>query len=122
MAGTKEGGKRAAATNVRKYGEDFYRNIGSKGGQNSHTGGWYNDSERAARDGRKGGIKSRRAPRVDDETFISVYNKHNGDAALTAAELGYTTTSVYHRAQKLRKVAKKRRIRSLLHIFRYEEL
>lgn len=32
MAGTKEGGKRAAATNKDKYGDDFYARIGAKGG------------------------------------------------------------------------------------------
>ena len=32
MAGTKAGGKAAAATNKAKYGKDFYANIGAKGG------------------------------------------------------------------------------------------
>ena len=32
MAGTLLGGKRASETNKRKYGEDFYRNIGRMGG------------------------------------------------------------------------------------------
>ena len=30
MAGTKEGGKKAAATNKAKYGDDFYREMGHK--------------------------------------------------------------------------------------------
>lgn len=33
MAGTKAGGQKAAKTNKEKHGEDFYRIIGSKGGQ-----------------------------------------------------------------------------------------
>ena len=33
MAGTKAGGRKAAATNMAKYGRSFYRRIGSKGGQ-----------------------------------------------------------------------------------------
>lgn len=32
MAGTKKGGKRAAKTNLKNHGKDFYRIIGSKGG------------------------------------------------------------------------------------------
>lgn len=40
MAGTIEGGKRAAATNLVKYGPDFYARIGSMGGKNGHTGGF----------------------------------------------------------------------------------
>ena len=32
MAGTVIGGQRAKETNVSKYGEDYYRNIGAKGG------------------------------------------------------------------------------------------
>jgi hypothetical protein len=32
MAGTKAGGKKAAATNKHKYGEDFYAKIGAFGG------------------------------------------------------------------------------------------
>lgn len=37
MSGTKIGGMRAAATNKKLYGIDFYKNIGSKGGHNGHT-------------------------------------------------------------------------------------
>lgn len=32
MAGTLEGGKKAAAKNKAKYGDDFYARIGHKGG------------------------------------------------------------------------------------------
>lgn len=34
MAGNKAGGKKAAATNKRKYGSEFYASIGRKGGRN----------------------------------------------------------------------------------------
>lgn len=40
MAGTKSGGARAALTNKRKYGENFYAKIGAEGGKNGHTGGF----------------------------------------------------------------------------------
>ena len=61
MAGTKAGGLKTAATNKAKYGEDYYKNIGSKGGKNGHTGGFASDRERAVWAGRKGGLKSSRA-------------------------------------------------------------
>ena len=37
MAGTKIGGMRAAQTNLKKYGKDFYKNIGSIGGSKKDT-------------------------------------------------------------------------------------
>lgn len=40
MAGTLEGGRKAAATNLKKYGADYYANIGGKGGKNGKTGGF----------------------------------------------------------------------------------
>lgn len=60
MAGTKEGGKNAAATNKRKYGPDFYRNIGAMGGKKGKTGGFFANRELARIAGAKGGRISRR--------------------------------------------------------------
>jgi len=60
MAGTKAGGKKAAATNKAKYGRDFYANIGKKGGQNGHTGGFAANRELARVAGAKGGRISKR--------------------------------------------------------------
>jgi hypothetical protein len=37
MAGTQVGGKKAGETNKKKYGEDFYKRIGSLGGQTETT-------------------------------------------------------------------------------------
>ena len=62
MAGTKEGGRKAAATNKAKHGEDFYANIGRKGGQNGHTGGFAANPQLAKIAGQKGGRKSKRGP------------------------------------------------------------
>lgn len=71
MAGTVEGGKKAAMTNKLRYGEGFYARIGAKGGRNSRTGGFASEvigkdglsgRERAVQAGRKGGRKSRRGP------------------------------------------------------------
>jgi hypothetical protein len=33
MAGTVEGGQKAARTNMMKYGLDFYQKVGAKGGK-----------------------------------------------------------------------------------------
>jgi uncharacterized protein len=60
MAGTKAGGKAAAATNKAKYGPDFYAKIGAKGGQLGRTGGFYANRELARLAGQKGGRISRR--------------------------------------------------------------
>jgi hypothetical protein len=71
MAGTKEGGVKAAATNKRKHGSDFYKRIGSQGGRLGTTGGFASEKvgddgltgyERASVAGVAGGTKSRRKP------------------------------------------------------------
>jgi len=64
MAGTKDGGKAAAATNKSKYGENFYEVIGAEGGRKGRTGGFYEDRERARLAGAKGGTISRRGFRA----------------------------------------------------------
>lgn len=75
MAGTPSGGKKAAQANVERYGKDFYRAIGKRGGANG-KGPWYNGGfasdivgkdgltgpQRALIAGAKGGRISRRRP------------------------------------------------------------
>ena len=68
MAGTKAGGRAAAATNKMKYGSDFYAKIGAKGGQNGRTGGFAageEGRERARKYGAIGGRISRRTKKSD---------------------------------------------------------
>lgn len=65
MAGTKAGGQAAAATNKRKYGDDFYGRIGAKGGKLGKTGGFFANRELAREAGAKGGRISRRAKRAN---------------------------------------------------------
>lgn len=67
MAGTKEGGKKAAATNMARYGRDFYRIQGAKGGRNGHTGGFAANPELARIAGAKGGRISRRRKSTESE-------------------------------------------------------
>lgn len=60
MPGTKLGGAKAAATNKRKYGDDFYARVGSLGGKKGTTGGFFVNRELAREAGRKGGKISKR--------------------------------------------------------------
>ena len=60
MAGTMAGGQKAAETNKRLYGKDWYAKIGQIGGRNGHTGGFAANPELAREAGRKGGRISRR--------------------------------------------------------------
>ncbi|MCL2095178.1 hypothetical protein FWH13_03610 [Candidatus Saccharibacteria bacterium] len=62
MAGTKAGGRKAAETNRRKYGKDFYANIGREGGKNGRTGGFAANPMLARIAGAKGGRLSKRGP------------------------------------------------------------
>lgn len=70
MSGTKSGGQKAAKTNIRLHGKDFYKRIGAIGGRNgkgpNYTGGFAANPELARIAGRKGGAKSRRGPAKDD--------------------------------------------------------
>jgi len=61
MAGTIEGGRKAAQANLAKN-PNFYREIGARGGANGRTGGFYGNSERARAAGAKGGAISKRGP------------------------------------------------------------
>lgn len=60
MSGTIEGGRKAAKKNFERYGKDFYKRIGAKGGRNGHTGGFAANPALARIAGAKGGKKSRR--------------------------------------------------------------
>lgn len=67
MAGTKAGAIKAVATNKAKYGEDFYKKAGAKGGKVSSTGGFATVNKNgehtlAKLAGAKGGKKSKRGP------------------------------------------------------------
>ncbi len=58
MAGTKKGGLKAAQTNKRLYGANFYEKIGKVGGQISRGGGFAKNPELARIAGQKGGRAS----------------------------------------------------------------
>lgn len=60
MTGSLEGGKKAALANKARYGDDFYKRIGQKGGKLGRTGGFYANRKLASEAGKIGGMKSRR--------------------------------------------------------------
>ena len=69
MVQTSAGGKKTAQTIKEKWGSDFYREIGRKGGKNGHTGGFASTCigkdgltgyQRARIAGKKGGTISKR--------------------------------------------------------------
>lgn len=62
MPGTRRGGLKAAATNKAKYGSDFYKIQGAKGGRMGHTGGFAANPALARLAGKKGGAISKRGP------------------------------------------------------------
>lgn len=73
MAGTKEGGIKAAKKIKEKYGKDHYKKIGSRGGQKTAESGklleigFASDRERARLAGSKGGRASRRNKKPVDK-------------------------------------------------------
>ena len=72
MSGTKNGGLKAAATNRKRYGKNFYKNIGAKGGRLGTTGGFAANPALAKIAGVKGGHLSKRCSKkyfVDDKYF-----------------------------------------------------
>lgn len=77
MAGTKAGGIKAAKTNKKLHGKNFYKEIGAKGGSACvETKGFGADRERARLAGQKGGkiskrgkAKNPRTPHLSDEEY-----------------------------------------------------
>ena len=71
MSGSTEGGKKCAATNKEKYGEDWYRKIGAMGGRKVTTKpkGFAANPALARMAGRIGGLRSKRGIHMPDELW-----------------------------------------------------
>ena len=71
MPGTVEGGRKAAETNKKRYGEGFYKKIGFAGGKKSRNGGFKASPELASLAGQMGGLLSRKNGRdISPEAII----------------------------------------------------
>lgn len=67
MAGTKEGGLKGKQTLYKKYGEDYFKEMGRKGGMvSSPLKGFGSNRQRAVDAGRKGGKISKRGKHYDN--------------------------------------------------------
>lgn len=105
MAGTIEGGRKAAKTNKLLNGEDFYARIGRKGGKNGHTGGFAFNPELARKAGAKGGKASRRGPASKvmkhEESMLLLYAKGTSMADIARElDLPYYVVSYYFRKRR----------------------
>lgn len=67
MSGTKQGGLKASRTNRERYGDDWYKTIGSKGGKAKVPKGFALNRERAKLAGAKGGKISKRGKAKKNE-------------------------------------------------------
>ena len=84
MAGSVEGGRKAAKTNKERHGNDFFRIIGSKGGQAGHTGGFAANPELASRAGAIGGRISKRTGKTTGDRKVKEFIWKGGpDATLS---------------------------------------
>jgi hypothetical protein len=68
MAGTFAGGRKARATILARYGEDYYKHLGAQGGAAGTTGGFYymkhnGQIEKLRAASQKGGTIGGRTPR-----------------------------------------------------------
>lgn len=70
MSGTIQGGKTAAQTNKERYGDDWYKRIGSIGGKKGTTGGFAANRELAREAGKIGGQRSRKGYKLIDGEYI----------------------------------------------------
>lgn len=61
MAGNQTGGLKASKTNRERYGQDYYKEMGRRGGMNGHKGGFASNPELARMAGAKGGRSSHRS-------------------------------------------------------------
>lgn len=94
MAGTIAGGLKAAATNRKLHGDDFYARIGRKGGQKGHTGGFAANPLLAKLAGARGGRRSRRGPSLEAQWIYKnrkELNKRIAQGKYTAEDIAKKT-------------------------------
>lgn len=84
MAGTKQGGKIAAETNKREYGDDFYKRIGSKGGKKGTGHAFGHGKVDPSTAGKSGGRSSSRTftakqRKAMSDKMLATYAKKRGE-------------------------------------------
>lgn len=87
MSGNHAGGVKAAATNKKKYGKDFYKNMGRKGGSawTDKLKGFAANPALAKEAGKKGGSKTKRGFKWlgdADETHGRYKNRTTGEEVI----------------------------------------
>lgn len=88
---------KTAETNKKKYGENWYREIGALGGKAGRTGGFASSHELAVEAGRKGGTTSRRgkSEACTERIRQAKWMRQNGKPIkVIAATLGVTPGTV----------------------------
>lgn len=86
MSGTKAGGLKAAKTNKKRYGKDFYKNNGAKGGKAKGLKGFALNRELARKARAKGGAKSVRSDAiVTAERVLKILELH--DEGMMASDI-----------------------------------
>jgi len=95
MAGTKAGGLKAASTNKRKFGPDFYRIVGAEGGKAGHSGGFATDKvgadgltgpERASKYGAIGGSISRKRKKGEEHVTVGAGDRQTAESYPSSGE------------------------------------
>lgn len=66
MAGTVAGGKAAAESNIKRYGEDYYKLMGQRGGRRCVPKGFAMNHKLASIAGARGGRISRRPKKTTE--------------------------------------------------------
>lgn len=114
MAGTKAGAQKARQTIYKKYGKDFYQNIGREGGKKGTTGGFASNKrgadgltgyERAKVAGANGGRKSRRVGSYIYTATSAEGEKLSGSRMTLAETLGCSADQVYLAYRKHKQIA-----------------
>ena len=95
MSGTHKGGKKAFATNIARYGKNFYRNIGSKGGSayTEKLKGFAANPTLAKEVGRAIGFKTKRGYRWLGDSIRKGYGRYEN------RETGKRVTLKYGKAE-----------------------
>lgn len=100
MPGNKIGGIKARDTNYERYGKDFYKRMGQKGGMATGTKGFAANPELAKKAGAIGGSRSRRGPakKITAREYVSIKIRCDDGLCLlsNARRTGYTPGIIKH--------------------------